>query len=179
MTDTLSKAQDLPQVPAHLDFMASHGRMLANFGIEYVLKSFGRSSDLTGGDLNLAWAMAHIIWISMDPARTGDRNRIWELDKAVPETVLKPVSVARLAREANLPYQTAKRYTLALVRSGACAKHDGGYVPSASFMTSEAVMLSVLHTAHHLSVLIQKLDASGMLEYLRDRDFSSLAAPRA
>lgn len=178
MPDKSSSPEALPQIPASLDFIASHGRMFANFSGEFVLEAFGVTVGHTDGNLGEAWTLCHIVWISMDTKLTGERQRIWDLDKAVPESVLAPVRIATLARAAGLPYETAKRYVLALVEQGLCSRQGGGYVPSASFMASEAVVRSMMHTIFALSILVKKLDASGMLEYLRDRDFSAIAAKR-
>lgn len=161
-------------IPEDMKFLTQHGRMFANFGGEYVLKAFSNNVALTNGNVGEAWLLGHIVWLSMDTDDIGERQRVWHLEKAVPEPVLKPVPVATLSRAAGLPYETTKRYAMSLTANGLCAKLGKGFVPSASFMASQDVMTAMLVNVYALHVLIKKLEKSGMLHYLLHEDFSAL-----
>lgn len=164
-----------PLISDEISFIATHGRMLANFGGEYILRSFSNMISLVGGNFGEAWILGHIVWLSMDTKDQIERKRIWDLDKAVQEHVLSPVRVASLARAAGIPYETTKRVTASLVAKGICVKIKGGYVPSEKFMASESVVRATLANAYAMSIMVKNLEASGMLEYMSDRDFSSLS----
>ncbi len=164
-----------PPIADEISFISTHGRMLANFGGEYTLRTFSNMIALVGGNFGEAWILGHIVWLSMDTKDQGDRKRVWDLDKAVQEHALSPVRVASLARAAGVPYETTKRLTASLVSKGICVKIKGGYVPSEKFMTSDNVVRATLANAYAMSIMVKNLEASGMLEYLSDRDFSSLS----
>lgn len=152
---------------ALVSLLRSHGRMLINFGGEYVLKAFEGVVNLTDGHLGEAWTMCFIALHSME---TEARPRVWGLNAAVPETVLRPVRTTEIARATGVPYETARRYVLSLVERGACVRSGDGYVPSEAFMTSEPVVQNMIRTIVHLHVMIRKIEESGMMEFIKTKD---------
>lgn len=142
----------------------SHGRMLVAFGGEYVLKAFGGAVKLTEGHLGEAWTLC---FIAMRSAETEERPRVYALEAAVPEEVLRPVRIAELARATGIPYETAKRYVLSLVSKGACVRRRSGYVPSEAYMQSGPVVANMIYTVAQLHVMVRQLEEGGMLDFIR------------
>lgn len=109
-----------------------------------ILASIRRGLDLTD-----TWLLMTVGQANHEPMmrRPADLIRFGTWESPTPFELRRPVSVARLADSAGLPYETARRRSGQLCRAGLLIERDHGLlVPEA--MAHSEVMRELVHYAH-------------------------------
>jgi hypothetical protein len=143
-------------------------RLVARLSGAYVLRAFQLLIDLHGG------MRAGLIAQSIHAANTAHVDPRTEEGRAradpsgmLPNDARLPISIARLADSAGLPFESTRRIVQRLAQSGACVRVEGGVIMPASMVDRPD------------NVRIVKSNLGYVRKFMRDLQVAGLASPPA
>ncbi len=140
-------------------------RIVARLSSEYVLRAFqlliDSFGDVRAGLLAQAIHTANVAYLD---ARTERGRRAAGSDGIIPDELRRPISIARLADSAGLPFESTRRIVQRLSDMGACVRVDAGViVPKAAVERPETVR-AVIANAGYVRRFVRDLQAAGLAE---------------
>jgi DNA-binding Lrp family transcriptional regulator len=137
---------------------AAFMRALAISSADYVLRFLGLLTDIYG-DIRTGVIAQSIFSASKAhlDQRTGEGWRYAGIDEIPPDSVRRPVSIARLAESLGLPYETARCQVQRLVKGGVCARVEGGVIVPQSFWARPEVARAMLANVAYVRKFVHDL----------------------
>jgi DNA-binding Lrp family transcriptional regulator len=164
----MSATHALPVTPrAEAPDDAAVARIVTRLSSDYVLRAFQLLIDSFGDiragllvqAINLA-NISHIEALAEENVRAAGASGIF------PDEMRRPISIARLADSAGMPFENVRRLVQHLVDNGACAKIEGGViVPRACLERPETLQL-VIANLGYVRRFVRDLHAAGFSERL-------------
>jgi DNA-binding Lrp family transcriptional regulator len=144
---------------------ASVARVVARFSGEYVLRAFQLLIDMHG-DIRaglIAQAIQAANTAHLD-ARTEEGRRAGDPEGVIPDSLRRPVGIARLADSTGLPFESTRRIVQRLVDSGVCVRVKGGVMVPAAVVRRPEMMRAVIANAGYVRRLVRDLRAVGLVQ---------------
>ncbi len=142
-------------------------RIVTRLSSEYVLRAFQLLID-SFGDVRagLLAQVIHTANVAHLDARTEPGQRAAMPDGIIPDELRRPISIARLADSAGLPFESTRRIVQRLIETGACVRVEGGViVPRAAVERPETVR-AVIANAGYVRRFVRDLQAVGLVEHV-------------
>jgi hypothetical protein len=137
-------------------------RSVARVTAEYFLRALQLLAS-TYGDIRSGIVAQTIVAANTDhlDARGGDGWRYAGIDAPAPDSVRKPVNVARLAESLDQPYETMRSQVQRLVSANLCTRVDGGVIVPGAVLESPGAVRAMLANVAHVRKLVRDLASLG------------------
>jgi DNA-binding Lrp family transcriptional regulator len=143
---------------------AAVARVVARFSSEYVLRILQPTIEMFGD------VRAALVAQSINMANTAhfDARNEWgrhaaNLSITFPDQARRPISIARLADSADLPFESTRRIVQRLIDTGACARVDGGVIVQMATLQRPDIIRAVVENVGYVRRLVRDLEAVGLV----------------
>jgi DNA-binding Lrp family transcriptional regulator len=139
-------------------------RVVTRLSGEYVLRAFQLTIDAFGdvraGLLLQAINNANIAGM----IHKADGRRVAGPAGIYPDEARRPVSIARLADSAGVPFESARRIVRRLIADGACEQVEGGLIVPSRTLERPPIACISLTTLGYVRRFVRDLEAVGLVE---------------
>lgn len=161
---SVSTGHVLPPEPPASTADAAIARVVTRLSTEYVLRAFELLIDMYG-DLR-AGLLAHAINIAnlahIDD-RTDESRAAVGPEGIYPDEMRRPISVARIADAAGLPFESVRRVVQQLIIAGACERVQGGVIVPRATIERPGNLRAVHANVGYVRRLMQGVQAANLI----------------
>ena len=143
---------------------AAVARLVIRLSTEYVLRRLQLLID-TYGDIRAGVLVQaiNIANVGYTNARSEEIRRAAGADGIFPDSMRKPVSVARLAESARMPFESARRVVQQLIADGLCERVPGGVIVLRRTIERPANLRAARANVGYVRKFMRDLNAAGLI----------------
>lgn len=141
---------------------AAIARIVTRLSSEYVLRAFQLLTDAFG-DIRAGLLIHAINSANVAPLLRSNGGRYAAGPGGVfPDEMRRPISIARLAETARLPFESTRRIVQRLVDAGDCVRVNGGVIVPRAIAERPSAVRSLIANAGYVRRFVRGLQAAGL-----------------
>ena len=168
-----------PQLAAEADDDSFDSRLVARLSAEYLLRVLRLLVD-TYGDIRDG-ILAHTIVTANTShldMRGGEGWRYAGVDQPPPDSLRRPIGVARLAESLGLPFETTRRHVRRLIDAGVCIRIAGGLIVPQAVLDRPVAVHSAIANVGYVRRFVRDVLASSAPDGVRTARSLGIASVR-